>query len=166
MMGNGRPDPLERLDVPGAPAYTSVPTFYSVRPNSIAANLQMGSSSCLAAALFGSIHCIGWSSKIMFTSHATLWAWRIASVAITASPVVWCLAFIFGYVSLTVEDESVLKRISVKLTVWSYSLSIVTIAVYIAARITLLVLAFVELQHVPPAALANIQWANVLPFIH
>ncbi|KAF4616639.1 hypothetical protein D9613_008300 [Agrocybe pediades] len=154
-------------DIPGDSAVTSVPSFYAVPTNSYTAIWQTGLTSFSAAALFGSIHCIGWSSKIMFTSHATLLAWRIASAVITASPVVWCLMVIFGYVSQIFKDRSMLlERMFYYFAMSCGIVSIATIPVYITARLALLVLALVELQHVPPGALANIQWANVLPFIH
>ncbi|KAF4616267.1 hypothetical protein D9613_008310 [Agrocybe pediades] len=160
----GETDPI---DVPGDSALTSVPTFYSVQAGSPAAYLQMLLSSFSAAALFGSIHCIGWSSKIVFTSHVASLAWRIASVAITASPVVWCLGFVFGYYSEEIfVHGSVLERMFFYFTVLCAFVSAVTIPMYIVARLTLLVLAFVELRHVPPGVLDNIPWANVLPFIH
>ncbi|KAF4616601.1 hypothetical protein D9613_008288 [Agrocybe pediades] len=154
------------FDVPGDSAVTSVPSFYAVSVDSNAAVLQMLLTSFSAAALFGSIHCIGWSSKIVFTSHAASLAWRIASAAITASPVVWWLGAIFGYAYSTTQDGSVLGRMFDDLSSLCSYASAATIPVYIIARLTLLVLAFLELRHVPPGALANIHWANVLPFIH
>ncbi|KAF9549279.1 hypothetical protein CPC08DRAFT_823448 [Agrocybe pediades] len=162
------PDRTDPFDIPGHgdSAVTSVPSFYAIEGNYSPASLQILFTSFSVAALFGSIHCIGWSSKIVFTSHVTSLAWRIASAVITTSPVVWCIAIIFVYAYGTSEDESVLKRMFFFVGVLCFIVSTVTIPVYIVARLTLLVLAFVELQHVPQGALANIHWANVLPFIH
>ncbi|KAF9566517.1 hypothetical protein CPC08DRAFT_758853 [Agrocybe pediades] len=81
-------------DDPNHSVVTSVPSFYSLPLNAITMNL-MGLTSFSAAALFGSIHCIGWSSKIVFASHAASLAWRIASAVITAGPVTWCIMLIF-----------------------------------------------------------------------
>ncbi|KAF4616982.1 hypothetical protein D9613_008297 [Agrocybe pediades] len=156
-------DPIDEM---GDSAVTSVPSFYSVPVNSPVAGLQMVLTSFSAAALFGSIHCIGWLSKIVFTSHAASLAWRIASVTITASPVVWCLMLILLYGWHTSKSGSVLEIMFDYLSDLCRYASIATIPMYIIAHLTLLVLAFVELQHVPPGALANIHWANVLPFIH
>ncbi|KAF9542826.1 hypothetical protein CPC08DRAFT_801537 [Agrocybe pediades] len=147
-------------------AVTSVPSFYSVSVDSDAACLQIGLTSFSAAALFGSIHCIGWSSKIIFTSHATSLVWRITSAVITASPVVWCLLLIFVYAEDASAYGSALRRMFEFLIDLCFYASGATIPMYIAARLALLVLAFVELQHVSPGALANIHWVNVLPFIH
>ncbi|KAF9549692.1 hypothetical protein CPC08DRAFT_675016 [Agrocybe pediades] len=156
------------FDVPGDSAVTSVPSFYSTRGRDHldASDLYVALTNSSAAALFGSIHCIGWSSKIVFTSQGASLAWRIASATIAASPVVWCLLVILLYALETLKDESVLARMLHYFAISCAIVSVVTIPVYIIARLTLLVLAFVELRHVPPGALANIQWANVLPFIH
>ncbi|KAF9536493.1 hypothetical protein CPC08DRAFT_717813, partial [Agrocybe pediades] len=147
-------------------AVTTVPSFYTVLADSGVADWRIPLTSLAFAALFGSVHCIGWSNKMVFASHATSLAWRIASAVITASPVVWCLMFICALAGKGSEDGSMLERIIYYLALSCGFVSVLTIPVYIVARLALLVLAFVELRHVPPGALASIQWANVLPFIH
>ncbi|KAF4616387.1 hypothetical protein D9613_008673 [Agrocybe pediades] len=148
-------------------AVTSVPIFYSVPADSDAAYLKIALTSfSAAAALFGCIHCIGWSSRIVFTSHVASLAWRIASVVITASPVVWCLGIAFAYVRGVEVYRPALEEILYCLGLSGYYVTAVTILMYIAARLVLLVLALAELRDVPPGALASIQWVDVLPFIH
>ncbi|KAF9544968.1 hypothetical protein CPC08DRAFT_716324 [Agrocybe pediades] len=151
---------------PGDSAVTSVPSFYSVSVDYDGEDWLMLLASFSAAALFGSIHCIGWSSKVVFASHGASLAWRIASATITASPVVWCLLLIFVYAEDASAYGSALRRMFEFLIDLCFYASGATIPMYIAARLALLVLAFVELQHVSPGALANIHWVNVLPFIH
>ncbi|KAF9555526.1 hypothetical protein CPC08DRAFT_711929 [Agrocybe pediades] len=153
-------DGTDPFDVPGDSAVTSVPSFYCIGLDSDIAYWKMLLTSFSVAVLFGSIHCIGWSSKIVFTSQGASLAWRIASVTITASPMMWCLFYILAYAYYYAKFN-----FDYLLKLCAYA-SAATIPPYIAARLTLLVLAFVELQHVPPGALANIHWANVLPFIH
>ncbi|KAF9566572.1 hypothetical protein CPC08DRAFT_758904 [Agrocybe pediades] len=158
-------DPYDVLDDSTVP---TVPSFYSVPADSEVAYLQMGLASFSAAALFGSIHCIGWSSKIVFASHAASLAWRIASVVITASPAVWCLLFVYAYAGAAegCEDGCVAEDACYHLEQTWFYVSMAIIPLYIASRLVFLVLALVELRHIPPGALASIQWANVLPFIH
>ncbi|KAF9566516.1 hypothetical protein CPC08DRAFT_99773 [Agrocybe pediades] len=162
------PEDEDPFDVLDDSVVTSVPSFYSVPADSSAAYLQMGLASFSAASLFGSIHCIGWSSKIVFASHVASLAWRIASVVITASPMVWFLTFVFGYAGDAegCEGGCVSEDTCYYLGETGLYVSVVTIPVYIVARLVLLVLALVELRNVPTGALASIQWANVLPFIH
>ncbi|KAF9539471.1 hypothetical protein CPC08DRAFT_824553 [Agrocybe pediades] len=159
------------FDNPDDAAVTCVPSFYSVRVYSNAALLQMLLTSFSAAALFGFIHCIGWSSKIVFTSHAALLAWRMASAVITACPVVWCLTFAFSYTHKYFNGKCgighVVEKMLEYLNLLGLAVSVaVTIPAYLLARLALLLLAFIELRDLPPGALASIHWANVLPFIH
>ncbi|KAF4616961.1 hypothetical protein D9613_008722 [Agrocybe pediades] len=154
------------VDHPDYSAATSVPSFYSVNTGSGAAYCQLLLTSFFAAVLFGSIHCIGWSSKIMFTSYTASLAWRIASVIITVGPVVWCLGSISVYAGDKSKDGSLLKEMFEYVATLCSFVSVTTIPVYIVARLALLVLTLVELQYLPPGALASIQWANVVPFIH
>ncbi|KAF4616272.1 hypothetical protein D9613_008319 [Agrocybe pediades] len=124
-------DGIDPFDVPGGSAVTSVPSFYSILADSEVAYLQMRLTSFLAAALFGSIHCIGWSSKIVFASHAASLAWRIVSATITACPVVWCLELIFVYAYNTSKYGSALERMFDYLSDLSGYALIATIPVYI-----------------------------------
>ncbi|KAF9541011.1 hypothetical protein CPC08DRAFT_650721 [Agrocybe pediades] len=168
ILSSATADGTDLLNGPARSAVASVPTFYSIRLNSDAAYLQMLLASISAAALFGSIHCIGWSRKIVFASYAASLAWRIASIVITASPLLWGLAIIFGYArgAKGYEDRRKSEDAFSYFRATSLYVSMATIPVYIVARLVLLVLALVELRDVPPGALASMQWTNVLPFIH
>jgi len=143
-----------------------VPTFYCIKPGDRLDAFQMIWASFSIAALFGAIHCAGWSSKILFSSHATSLLWRISSAIITGSPLVWSLFFVFAYAEDESKSGSFSKKVYEILFVVFVILSIPTIPLYIISRIILLILAFVELRDLPPGALATIQWANFVPFIH
>jgi len=138
---------------------TSVPTFFSIPTTDDLDNLKLRLPCFSIAALFGAIHCAGWSSKIHFSSHVVLILWRISSGIITGSPVIWSLYFSLVYGEVRYNFSRLLKD------VFKY-VSIFTIPLYILARVILLFLAFIELRDVPPGALDTIKWANVLPFIH
>jgi len=146
---------------------TRVPTFYSVTAKTALDLYQMLWVSLSIAALFGGIHCAGWSTKMLFSSQLTLMLWRTSSVIITASPLVWSLALVFTYAYERESHlDSFLKKIySIFWKIFAF-LTITTIPLYIASRVVLLFLAFVELHDVPPDALATFQWANFVPFIH
>jgi len=155
-------DPLDNLRVPVMKA----PTFYSINTGLGVTFIQIMWACISISALFGAIHCAGWSSKIRFSSHTTLLLWRISATIITGSPLVWGLIFVFAYAEQQSEDESLSKEVYDKLSASFTYLSILTIPLYIFARIILLVLAFVELRDLPPGSLATIQWASFVPFIH
>ncbi|KAF4616485.1 hypothetical protein D9613_008691 [Agrocybe pediades] len=170
-------NPVFDIAVPGA---LRVPTFHSatVADFSDAVRHQMLHGSFSLAMLFGAIHCVGWSDKIIFHSHAASMLWRISSAAITAIPVIWGLGFTVDYVQPKVLgiveisgpcESNTRQKIRKIYNVSSYILYCVvlcTIPFYIASRVLLLILALVELRFAPSNALANVRWANVLPFIH
>ncbi|KAF9566529.1 hypothetical protein CPC08DRAFT_100398 [Agrocybe pediades] len=152
-----------------------VPTFHSatVADFSDIVRYRIIQGSFFLATLFGAIHCVGWSNKIIFHSHAASTLWRISSAVITASPVIWSLTF-------TVDIDTQLSRpgcheCSTQLIIQKihrissrilYYATLCTIPLYIASRVLLLILALIELRFAPHNALTNVQWANVLPFIH
>ncbi|KAF9566588.1 hypothetical protein CPC08DRAFT_703949 [Agrocybe pediades] len=116
-------------------------------------------------AVFGAIHCAGWSDKMIFhTDTASLW--RISSVIITASPSLWILTGIIFAANNAVGNGRALYNANDALFYVTRRLSIFSVPFYIIARIILLILAFMELRYVPQGALNSISWANVLPFIH
>jgi len=153
------------IDV-GDETATSVPTFYSIPAYSELDDWKLRLPCFSIAALFGAIHCAGWSTKIHFSSHVALLLWRISSIVITASPVIWSLYFSFVYGVSDRWSRPVMYNYTKPLRDTFKYISIFTITLYILARVILLVLAFVELRDVPPGALNTIEWANVLPFIH
>ncbi|KAF9554214.1 hypothetical protein CPC08DRAFT_766902 [Agrocybe pediades] len=144
-----------------------VPVFYyyqgvfpvdDIYPN------QLGSF--LVAAVFGAIHCVGWSDKMIFHTPIVSLLWRVLSLFITVSPLLWISLGISLLVEDTAHDYKVLAKANGALYFVTCWLTLFSIPFYIIARIILLILAFMELRYVPQGALNNIPWANVLPFIH
>ncbi|KAF9566568.1 hypothetical protein CPC08DRAFT_758900 [Agrocybe pediades] len=154
---------MESYPPPVDPYSMKVPMFYysegdaSVE-NHITLN-QIGSF--LVAAVFGAIHCAGWSDRIIFHTRAVSLLWRISSVIITGIPLLWISLFI----SLLIDEADLDSKVLALIGATGY-LSVFSIPFYIIARIMLLILAFVELRYIPQGALNNIPWANALPFIH
>jgi len=142
------------------------PTFYSIDTGSYPRAYQMVCASFSVAALFGTIHCAGWSSKILFSSHATSLLWRISSAVITGSPFVWILYFCSDYFFFECKGGTILHKVFFILRIVFGGLSVPTVPLYFVSRILLLVLGFVELRDIPPGALSTIKWANFVPFIH
>ena len=143
-----------------------VPTFYSIPADSDIATFQMMWTSFSIAALFGAIHCAGWSAKIHFSSHIASLLWRISSTFITVSPFIWSGIFVLAYAEKISVSDSFLGMTYDILGTLFVLFTIFTIPFYIFSRIILLGLAFAELRAIPPGALGTIAWANVLPFIH
>ncbi|KAF4616390.1 hypothetical protein D9613_008677 [Agrocybe pediades] len=156
------------VDDPNDSAVTSVPSFYIVGTGYMAMNLPR-LWIIAAAELLGFIHYIQMFSKLVGTTLDSVpsLALMFASSIILTVPVMWSLLLIseYAYEKLC-ADGSISKIFFGYVIMWRGSMLVVTIPIYIIARLALLVLALVELRHVPPGALASIQWANVLPFIH
>ena len=156
------PDPLDNRNI----RITKAPTFYSIHAGPFIGAYQMIWASFSVAALFGAIHCVGWSSRMLFSSHATSLLWKISSANIAVIPVIWNLFFISDYRVGKTEGGSIWEKVfTILQTIFGF-LSFLTMPFYIASRIILLVLAFVELRDLPPGALGTVNWANVVPFIH
>ncbi|KAK0217485.1 hypothetical protein EDD85DRAFT_781547 [Armillaria nabsnona] len=102
--------------------------------------------------LFGAIHCTAWSFN--FPSHAEKVLWRTSSVAIIQSPITKGPRTKSIFNTLRYCRDSVLGF-----------LSVLAIAIYIVARVTLIVLALLQLRSLPPLALRTVNWTTVIPHI-
>jgi hypothetical protein len=132
-----------------------VPTFYSGKPETepIAAD----SITLAAGVVFGAIHCVAWSFP--FVSHTEAFLWRLSSVAITAVPVLPILAMALGVlVGYYFASES-LGMITAGGFMSLFGL------LYVAARLTTLVLAFINLSSLPPGAFQAVHWTTLLPHL-
>lgn len=114
-----------------------VPTFYS-GPLSATEETLAGSAVMMIAAIFGAIHCIGWSFE--FPSHTEQVLWRLASIAITLSPLPLLMLALVGHLD---------RRSVINAPIWVVICGIVItwpcIPVYIIGRLVLLVLPFMSL---------------------
>ncbi|KAF4610988.1 hypothetical protein D9613_006714 [Agrocybe pediades] len=158
--------PGDPLDHRNARSTMKAPTFYSLSARSPLVDLKMMCACFSAAALFGAIHCVGWSEKIRFPSYAASLLWRISSAYITGSTPVWIFLVVFDYATRVSQPGTLLHR--VYYVVWRgfYVTSFLTIPFYFMARVTLLFLSFLQLRNLPQGALDNVEWAHVIPFIH
>jgi hypothetical protein len=106
--------------------------------------IQMGA--VIISIVFGGIHCIAWSFP--FPSHAEQLLWRISSIPITGVPLLLLVLFF-------IPDKFSPRYIVVNIFP----------ILYLLARVTLLVLAFMALRSLPPSALQTVHWTTFLPHI-
>ncbi|KAI9457145.1 hypothetical protein F5148DRAFT_984224 [Russula earlei] len=103
---------------------------------------------------FGGIHCIGWPFSFPSSAEQTLW--RVASVTITAVPIL-------------LSESPLLKRLedSGYENVASFLSLGVTVSplLYMLSRLVLLVLPFLSLRSLPPAAYHVVHWTSFIPHI-
>ncbi|KAF9470693.1 hypothetical protein BDN70DRAFT_981818 [Pholiota conissans] len=158
MAGSGRAENIY-------PAPPRVATFYAHRPTS-EEFASIGYTIPSVAALFGAIHCAGWTSIFPTPTEATLW--RISAVYITGMPL-GMLSVAFGF---TVHDAAKslgrlalarwARRISITISAF---LLLVGTPLYGMARMCFLFEAAIGLRHLSPGDLAVVEWAKFIPHI-
>ena len=131
-----------------------VPMFYSGKPENEAVIADL--ITLAAGVVFGAIHCVAWSFP--FLSHTEAFLWRLSSVAITAVPVLLLLVIALGILVTGRADES-----SAILIMGAF-MSLFGL-LYVAARATTVVLAFINLSSLPPGAFQAVHWTTLLPHL-
>jgi hypothetical protein len=112
-----------------------------------------------AGVVFGAIHCIAWSFH--FPSHTELVLWRVSSVTITAIPASF-LPFQPGMYQLSkIRMKKHLPKTTASL-IQQCSVQVLVVLVYLSARIITLVLAFMNLTSLPPAAFQSVHWMRFI----
>ncbi|KAJ7331309.1 hypothetical protein DFH08DRAFT_966333 [Mycena albidolilacea] len=137
---------------------TSVPSFWSLPMKQ---GIQFGSMviTALAGSVFGAIHCAAWNTDFPTTTQMTMW--RSCSALITAAPVVIILSLAL------IAALYRIPRLATD-TAWMSPLLIAPVgafAIYIPARLVLIVLPFLELRSLPLSALEDIDWSRYIPHI-
>jgi hypothetical protein len=146
---------------------TKVPTFYSGNPKDKEVVTADGIT-VAAGVVFGAIHCIAWFFD--FPSHTELFLWHLSSVAITAVPALLTFSLVLGLLfSEHGEEGSVLFWVLflplVLLFITSIFLMPLLGLLYVAARLTTIVLAFMNLASLPPGAFQAVHWTTLIPHL-
>ncbi|TDL24095.1 hypothetical protein BD410DRAFT_720260 [Rickenella mellea] len=141
-----------------------VPSFYSGGSGNDIWTATMASAAI--AVIFGALHCIAWSFQ--FPSRSQEMLWRSSSLAITCRPVVLFSVFIIAdYLGHYSEDHHggvgiVAGFLAMGLR---YMIAFILPIIYIAARVILLVQAFLLLHVLPPGAFQTVQWTTFIPHV-
>jgi len=140
------------------------PTFYAFPTRSKHISRQSAvncSVVVLVSAIFGLIHCVGWSFTFPSILERTLW--RVCAITITIVPVVAVGLHLVA---------SAFKLFKIHNTVpWVYlvrGLSLLfrlIIVVYLFARLALIVEGLIALRHLPTSAYEVVKWTAYLPHI-
>ncbi len=146
-----------------------VPTFYSPALKSLGENEAddpgtLGQSLGILVAifvelLFGGIHCIAWNNT--FPSDLEKWMWRISAVLILTLPLSMTVIS-----PVLVDDDnrnsSYLRRLFDEFV---EIFLMIGVFFYFVARLTLLVLPFLQLRNLPQRAFLDIQWVSLFPHL-
>jgi hypothetical protein len=106
---------------------------------------------CFSGMVFGAIHCVGWN--YFFQKHTEQVLWRVASLVILCVPISTPICYCF--VVLKWSGKFYLGRL------FSFVLLLASFA-YIAARLTLIVFAFLSFQTLPPGVYDTVAWSKFI----
>jgi hypothetical protein len=113
----------------------------------------------LLASTFGAIHCLAW--YFAFPTPEVRMLWRVCSVFLAAAPIVIGLLyflFLVGWCGPAIFEAPVVVGYLIQFFMPFAWIS------YAAAHLSLIVIAFYRLWHVPPTAHQAIEWVDL--FIH
>jgi hypothetical protein len=133
---------------------TRVSTLFAGSLNTDNQALAAGLVATLVASVFGAIHCIAWS--FTFPLHTEQIIWRISALCITCLP--WPVFLCTAIIAL---DQSRSDWLAFFLRGNGY----IYIFIYITARISLLVQAFISLRTLPPRAYETVRWTTFIPHV-
>ncbi|KAF8163800.1 hypothetical protein B0H34DRAFT_697008 [Crassisporium funariophilum] len=139
-----------------------VPTFYALKMD-IQSEYMLDCTMSFFAMVFGAIHCVAWVFQFPSAVEQTLW--RVSSLAIVLAPgFVLFLAFIrviflFSWLSIYLFIlVNMLDQDKILLVV-----NVIGLAIYIPARLTIIVLALLSLRSLSPDAFSQVDWTTFVP---
>ncbi|KAJ7079022.1 hypothetical protein C8R44DRAFT_895795 [Mycena epipterygia] len=140
-------------------ASTSAPIFWSMdseEANGAALNIHFYIE-CLVGTIFGVIHCVAWNPD--FPSTIKMWMWRSCSLMVAAIPA--ALGFFTALYDATTAG-SVLED---TLTAIVAIIGLVSIPLYIIARLFLITIPFTSLRALPPGVFVDVDWSVYIPHL-
>lgn len=103
--------------------------------------------------LFGGIHCVAWFSHFPITSEKLLW--EVAAITTVISPLMLAVA-----TSMHTRDD-----LLANMNMANFVVVVLSLIMYIIARLLLLVLAFTSLRSLPLDAYTTVDWTTFVPHI-
>lgn len=149
-----------------------IPTFYAGNFGGKSGDTRITIANGITLGMglvFGAIHCIAWSFQ--FSSRTEQILWRLSAVIIVGLP--FSLLVIGAPISqiwpegIPFRRRNIFERVFAELVTYVIIIGFPILAgmVYVAARVTVLVLAFVTLRALPPDAYKTVQWAILVPHL-
>ncbi|KAJ6449584.1 hypothetical protein C8R45DRAFT_917237 [Mycena sanguinolenta] len=132
-----------------------LPSFWSVNYDTAEAGFFL----LLVGAVFGGIHCAAWNA--IFPTPAEMWIWRTSSLVIAAIAGLLCL---LGMIGTTIDGYWGEDSAPVLTEVFG-AITMLTILIYTAARLILIVLPLAELRSLPASAFVDVNWSTYIPHI-
>ncbi|KAJ7811848.1 hypothetical protein B0H13DRAFT_2472195 [Mycena leptocephala] len=108
----------------------------------------------LVGTVFGAIHCAAWNAD--FPTTVEMWMWRSCSSLIVAIPLILVLLSVLGAIT-GAESQPWDAMIPIGV--------IVSIPIYVIARLVLIILPLVAMRSLPPGALMDVNWSVYIPHL-
>ncbi|KAJ7670414.1 hypothetical protein B0H14DRAFT_2657619 [Mycena olivaceomarginata] len=129
---------------------SSVPLFWTSPDSENETEVGLGLIfECLVGIVFGAIHCAAWNAD--FPTAEEMWIWRSCSLSVTAIPI---LLVATGFLT-QIDFPAVLAGILVFLF----------LLMYVLARISLLLIAFIVFRSLPPPVFMDVNWSVYIPHL-
>lgn len=109
----------------------------------------------LVVSLFGGIHLFAWN--YIFPNNAEGTFWRIAAAIVTGAPGVVFVVWILCIIPLAFDNTPAAETMMAAASIFST-------AVYVVARLTLLVISFTSLRQLSPDVYKTSSWLTI-PFL-
>jgi hypothetical protein len=141
-----------------------IPTYYAY-PTSPAMLTSVLILIPLLASLFGAIHCIAWSFSFPSLIARTLW--RVSSLYITVSPLLFVIAPLIGLLNSWIYGAWNAPNMDSKLRFVNFFrfVALFSVILYIPARIVLVGVSFWGLHDIPATGHQTVEWMNFVPHI-
>ncbi|KAF8518537.1 hypothetical protein BU17DRAFT_48575 [Hysterangium stoloniferum] len=154
------PDLVWRIDM--GKTVTHVPMLYSIDPDGPDGEntrfYQIVVTGAAVGTIFGTIHCIAWNFE--FPSRVENDLWRASSLVVTAIPVLLIITEVVYRGVFTSMAYGLLLKTGGSIYI---VLSVMSVFLYITARIILLTEAVISLRRLPHSALDGVQWVLSIP---
>ncbi|PBK60128.1 hypothetical protein ARMSODRAFT_734422 [Armillaria solidipes] len=132
-------------------AYGGVPTLWAGTLD-YEKTWYIGYFGAAIGALFGGIHCLAWSFAFASVPECVLW--RISSLVVAIVPVV--LAMQLAFIKI-LPKRKIVRAIQ--------AATPLLILLYLLARMTLLIEAFLSLRFLEPGVLEEVNWTKFIPHL-
>ncbi len=150
-----------------APGPLTVGTFYAYDAFDTGQKLGVIACAVMSGILFGGLHLIPW--RFTFPTHAESLLWRTSALYIMLNPVLLSFPLVlFVLLSYHSNVDSDIRSSVIRWLPWMIPpirTITVTIPLYIFARVTIIILAFVTLRDPPLDAYKEIPWDSFIPHI-
>lgn len=121
------------------------------------------STSSIAGALFGMVHCLAW--HFSFPSNVEQIMWKVASLGIAGICALSFMGSITWKDFVSIKGHKVERVCLISFLVLRFILLILTSVVYPVLRLVLLVLAVISLRSLPSSAFDTVDWIELVSHI-